>query len=322
MVDGEGHQKLKGVPIKLRHEEFRQCVFDKKRTEKDFKAIRSYNNHLNTVKCNKYALTPFDPSRHLIPGTVNTLALGHYRIRDEVKQYPDSKLLDDVKLIKDKFFDMDSIKAEKVIDKSEPTIYEPKESKKYAAKVEIKKKITLKELNEFKYQIIHICCEGDSNLNEEDNNPIESLELIISRYDTSDLKFNPSKLTRKEFNYLFEKSYFNYEISKSANPKEEFEKWIKKYFTIEDDEDVVVEDKKVEGIVDEDLKDYEIIDNPIKNEAVDDINSMFENLFKQQEEEFEKNKKLLKEKNLSEKKIEEDDIINDSLKWIDDLLSS
>jgi len=42
-----------------------------------------------------------------------------------------------------------------------------------------------------------------------------------------------------------------------------------------------------------------------------------------------KNKKLFKEKNLSEKKIEiklsreeEDDIINDSLKWIDDLLSS
>ncbi len=86
----------------------------------------------------------------MIPGTVNTLALGHYRIRD--RQYPSNEYLDNINLIKDKFFDMDSLKADIIVDRSAPTVYEPKESQTYNVKVNIvekkKKRVTMKEFDQ------------------------------------------------------------------------------------------------------------------------------------------------------------------------------
>jgi hypothetical protein len=66
----------------------------------------------------KYSITPFDACRHFIPGSTQTLALGHWRTRGTVKQYPEHvEMLSDLVLS-----NLDELKEPIVVDESEPKV--------------------------------------------------------------------------------------------------------------------------------------------------------------------------------------------------------
>ncbi len=115
-------QKLKGCPIKQKHKQYIENLLECKQNEVTCNMIRSKKHDIHTISMTKYAITPFDCSRHTIPGTVETLALGHWRIKSKDKDYPEytDKLIDVDPV------NLDEIKMDKIVDKSEPNIISSK----------------------------------------------------------------------------------------------------------------------------------------------------------------------------------------------------
>ena len=64
----------------IRHENYKTCLFDKKRTKTSMNQIRSYDHEIYSIKLNKIALIPCDDKRYILEDGVNTLAHGHYKI--------------------------------------------------------------------------------------------------------------------------------------------------------------------------------------------------------------------------------------------------
>jgi hypothetical protein len=71
----------KSVPKKkIRHDNYKTCLFDKKQTKASMNHIRSHGHKIYSIKLNKIALSPYDDKRFILEDGVNTLAHGHYKI--------------------------------------------------------------------------------------------------------------------------------------------------------------------------------------------------------------------------------------------------
>ena len=65
----------------IKHQQYRDCLFNETETSATFQNIRSFNHEVHTVSVNKSALSPYDDKRYLQKGKTDTLAYGHYSIK-------------------------------------------------------------------------------------------------------------------------------------------------------------------------------------------------------------------------------------------------
>ena len=89
IIDCHDHEKLTAKGIKrsfaakhLRHELYKNCLFGETKTSAQFHTLRSRNHTIRTELVVKDALSCFDSKRFLLPHTTDTLAYGHYSIKD------------------------------------------------------------------------------------------------------------------------------------------------------------------------------------------------------------------------------------------------
>lgn len=82
---GGGMKKAKGVKStiiqdKITFDDYRNCLFENKTLTFDQNLFMLKHHEMYTIKQNKIALRNHDDKRYLIPGTMETLPLGHYMI--------------------------------------------------------------------------------------------------------------------------------------------------------------------------------------------------------------------------------------------------
>jgi hypothetical protein len=65
---------------KIRQDDYKTCLFNKKQTKASMNQIRSHGHEIYSIKLNKIALSPYDDKRFILENGVNTLAHGHYKI--------------------------------------------------------------------------------------------------------------------------------------------------------------------------------------------------------------------------------------------------
>ena len=87
-LEDKEEKKCKGikksvVKNKITFNDYKDCLFNNSILLQEQYGIRSYDHQVYTEKQNKVALTPFDDKRHILDDGVNTLAWGHYRIKDK-----------------------------------------------------------------------------------------------------------------------------------------------------------------------------------------------------------------------------------------------
>ncbi|KFM70605.1 hypothetical protein X975_15801, partial [Stegodyphus mimosarum] len=64
----------------LKHQDYRNCLFEKKLHRHNMIKIGSNKHHLSTILLRKISLSPLDDKRFLFNDGVNSLAYGHYAI--------------------------------------------------------------------------------------------------------------------------------------------------------------------------------------------------------------------------------------------------
>ncbi|CAB4015605.1 Hypothetical predicted protein [Paramuricea clavata] len=64
---------------KIRHDNYKTCLFDKKQTKTSMNKIRSYGHEIHSIKLNKIDLSPYDDKRFILEDD-HTLAHRHYKI--------------------------------------------------------------------------------------------------------------------------------------------------------------------------------------------------------------------------------------------------
>ena len=84
-LEGKEKSTAKGIKTSyqkkhMKHELYRQCLFEHTTTSATYHQIGSVNHQLSTNKIVKAALSPFDDKRYLLAGSTDTLAYGHYKI--------------------------------------------------------------------------------------------------------------------------------------------------------------------------------------------------------------------------------------------------
>ena len=67
---------------KLKHRRYKECLLRRKVIMAQMNQIRSKDHQLKTIAMNKVGLSPFDDKRFILSNGCDTLAHGHYRIRD------------------------------------------------------------------------------------------------------------------------------------------------------------------------------------------------------------------------------------------------
>ena len=87
MEEGKENKRCKGikkavVEKNIRHEDYKTCLETGKEQLRKQNIIRSYEHVLYTEEVNKVALSAADDKRYLLKDTYDTLAWGHYKIRD------------------------------------------------------------------------------------------------------------------------------------------------------------------------------------------------------------------------------------------------
>ena len=65
---------------KIRHNNYKTCLFDKKQTKASMNQIRSHGHEIYSIRLKKIALSPYDDRRFILEDGVSTLAHGHYKI--------------------------------------------------------------------------------------------------------------------------------------------------------------------------------------------------------------------------------------------------
>ena len=85
-LSGKNSKSCKGISrvVKekaMRHEQFKQALFEDGMWAATMVRIGSENHNLYTYRVKKVALSPMDQKRYLLEGTHDTLALGHWRAR-------------------------------------------------------------------------------------------------------------------------------------------------------------------------------------------------------------------------------------------------
>ena len=78
----------------IRHEHYKECLFNRKQQTASMQQIRSFKHNLYTVNLNKIGLSPFDDKRYISGNGCDTLAHGHYSIRDSNLDQYDYELID------------------------------------------------------------------------------------------------------------------------------------------------------------------------------------------------------------------------------------
>ena len=63
---------------KLRHANYKECLFEKRQTMASMNQIRSERHEIYSIKLNKIGLSPYDDKRYILNDGMNTLAYGHY----------------------------------------------------------------------------------------------------------------------------------------------------------------------------------------------------------------------------------------------------
>jgi hypothetical protein len=66
----------------IKHQLYKQCLFDTTTTSATYHQIGSSNHNISTNKIVKAALSPFDDKRYLLADSTDTLSYGHYRIAE------------------------------------------------------------------------------------------------------------------------------------------------------------------------------------------------------------------------------------------------
>lgn len=70
------------IKTQLRHEAYKQCLFQQMPKSTTGLSIRSERHHVFTKKSKKLSLSPFDDKRYILDDGVHTLPYGHYKIRE------------------------------------------------------------------------------------------------------------------------------------------------------------------------------------------------------------------------------------------------
>ena len=63
---------------KLRHANYKECLFEKRQTMASTNQIRSERHEIYSIKLNKIGISPYDDKRYILNDGMNTLAYGHY----------------------------------------------------------------------------------------------------------------------------------------------------------------------------------------------------------------------------------------------------
>ena len=87
MDDGGETKKCKGIKKQvversIRHEHYKTCLTTGKKLLRKQNILRSYEHEVYTEEVNKVALSALDDKRHILSDGMDTLALGHYKIKD------------------------------------------------------------------------------------------------------------------------------------------------------------------------------------------------------------------------------------------------
>ena len=87
MDDGGETKKCKGIKKQvversIMHEHYKTCLKTGKELLRKQNILRSYNHEVYTEEVNKVALSALDDKRHILSDGMDTLALGHYKIKD------------------------------------------------------------------------------------------------------------------------------------------------------------------------------------------------------------------------------------------------
>lgn len=67
----------------LRHQHYKDCLFQKSRRMCEMNIIRSENHHLYIVNTNKIGLCAMDDKRYILQDGMDTLAFGHYKTKEK-----------------------------------------------------------------------------------------------------------------------------------------------------------------------------------------------------------------------------------------------
>lgn len=70
------------VKKQIRHEQYKQALFDKKTFRHEMNILRSEHHEIYGMKINKVSLSPFDSKRWITEDGINTLAYGHKDINN------------------------------------------------------------------------------------------------------------------------------------------------------------------------------------------------------------------------------------------------
>lgn len=84
------HKRAKGIQkavVKndLKHEQYVNCVLEGKTVMCNMNLIRSKKHNLQIINVNKLGLSGFDDKRYILNSGIDTLAFGHYRIRQTME---------------------------------------------------------------------------------------------------------------------------------------------------------------------------------------------------------------------------------------------
>ena len=87
MDDGGETKKCKGIKKQvversIRHEHYKTCLTTGKELLRKQNILRSYEHEVYTEEVNKVALSALDDKRYILSDGMDTLALGHYKIKD------------------------------------------------------------------------------------------------------------------------------------------------------------------------------------------------------------------------------------------------
>ena len=87
MDEGKENKRCKGikkavVEKSIRHEDYKTCLTTGKEQLRRQNIIRSYEHEIYTEEINKVALSAADDKRYLLKDSYDTLAWGHYKIKD------------------------------------------------------------------------------------------------------------------------------------------------------------------------------------------------------------------------------------------------
>ena len=78
----------------IRHEHYKECLFNRKQQMASMHQIRSFQHNVYSIKLNKIGLSPFDDKRYILDNSCDSLAYGHYLLRDSYLDQHDQELIE------------------------------------------------------------------------------------------------------------------------------------------------------------------------------------------------------------------------------------